>query len=163
MSIPSRNRNLLIIIGVLLLTNMAVLVYFLGAKKRATSHSEKDRSSVAELLQKEVGFSDEQVAQYKQLKEEQRETIRPMYDDMRKAKENLFKLLSYPQTSDSVLNQAADNIAQKQKALDMQTFNHFKRVKALCTPGQQPKYDSMVQRMIQKMGKPPPQQRSKKN
>ena len=29
----TRNRNLLIIIGVLLLTNVAVLVYFLGQKR----------------------------------------------------------------------------------------------------------------------------------
>ena len=67
-----RNRNLLIIIGVLLLTNIAVLVYFLGAKKPArtdTEINERDRSSVAEMLQKEVGFNEEQTAQYKLLKE----------------------------------------------------------------------------------------------
>jgi protein CpxP len=154
MSTP-RNRNLLIIIGVLLLTNIAVLVYFLGQKKPATSHSEKDRSGVAEMLQKEVGFNDEQTAQYKQLKEKQREMIRPMFDDMRKAKDSLFRLLSYPETSDSLLNKVSDAIAQKQKALDLQTFNHFKRVRVLCTPEQQPKYDSMVLRIISKMGRPP--------
>jgi len=153
-----RNRNLLIIIGVLLLTNIAVLVYFLGQKKSTkpvTSHSEKDKNGIAEMLQKEVGFNDEQTAQYKQLKEKQRETIKPMYDDMRKAKDSLFRLLSYPETNDSLLNKMADAIAQKQKALDLQTFNHFKRVRTLCTPEQQPKYDSMVLRMFRKMGKTP--------
>lgn len=151
-----RNRNLLIIIGVLLLTNIAVLVYFLGEKKpakSATSHSEKNRPGIAEMLQKEVGFNDEQTAKYKQLKEKQKETIRPMYDDMRKTKDSLFRLLSYPETNDSLLNKMADAIAQKQKALDLQTFNHFKRVRALCTPEQQSKYDSMVLRMFRKMGK----------
>lgn len=152
-----RNRNLLIIIGVLLLTNIAVLVYFLGAKKPArtdTEINERERSSVAEMLQKEVGFNEEQTAQYKLLKEKQKQTIRPMYDDMRKAKDSLFRLLSYPGTSDSLLNKVSDAIAQKQKTLDLQTFNHFKRVRTLCTPGQQPKYDSMVLRMFSKMGRP---------
>src|SRR5688500_8203977 len=150
-----RNRNLLIIIGVLLLTNIAVLVYFLGQKRstKSSSHSEKDRGGIADMLQKEVGFNDEQTAQYKQLKEKQKETIRPMYDDMRKTKDSLFKLLSYPETNDSLLNKIADAIAQKQKALDLQTFNHFKRVRTLCTPEQQPKYDSMILRMFRKMGK----------
>ena len=151
-----RNRNLLIIIGVLLLTNIAVLVYFLGEKKPAkpgASHSEKDKAGIAEMLQKEVGFTDEQTAQYKQLKEKQKETIRPMYDDMRKTKDSLFRLLSYPETNDSLLNKISDAIAQKQKSLDLQTFNHFKRVRTLCTPEQQPKYDSMVLRMFRKMGK----------
>ena len=78
-----------------------------------------------------------------------------MYDDMRKAKDSLFKLLSYPETNDTLLNKIADVIAQKQKALDLQTFNHFKKVRTLCTPEQQPKYDSMILRMFRKMGKTP--------
>ena len=151
-----RNRNLLIIIGVLLLTNIGVLVYFLGQKepsKLPEPANGKDRPGITEMLQKEVGFNDEQTAKYKLLKEKQKETIKPMYDDMRKMKDSLFRLLSYPETSDSLLNKMADAIAQKQKALDLQTFNHFKRVRTLCTPGQQSKYDSMVLRMFRKMGK----------
>jgi protein CpxP len=148
-----RNRNLLIIIGVLLLTNIGVLVYFLGQKEPEKSPHDEKRAGISEMLQKEVGFTDEQTAQYKQLKEKQKETIRPMYDDMRKTKDSLFKLLSYPETNDSLLTKIADAIAQKQKALDLQTFNHFKRVRTLCTPEQQPKYDSMILRMFRKMGK----------
>src|SRR5687768_2532805 len=116
-----RNRNLLIIIGVLLITNIAVLVYFLGQKKTGEPPHDEKRAGISEMLQKEVGFTDEQTAQYKQLKEKQKETIRPMYDDMRKAKDSLFKLLSYPETNDTLLNKIADAIAQKQKALDLQT------------------------------------------
>jgi protein CpxP len=157
-----RNRNLLIIIGVLLLTNIAVLVYFLGQKKPEKSPHDEKRAGISEMLQKEVGFTDEQTAQYKQLKEKQKETIRPMYDDMRKAKDSLFKLLSYPETNDSLLTKIADAIAQKQKALDLQTFNHFKRVRTLCTPEQQPKYDSMILRMFRKMGKTPKHSESEK-
>lgn len=153
MSTP-RNRNLLIIIGVLLLTNIAVLVYFLGQKKSAKPSHGEEKIGMSEMLQKEAGFSDEQIAQYKQLKEKQKETIRPMYDDMRKAKDSLFKLLSYPETSDSALSRVADVIAQKQKALDMQTFSYFKRLRTLCTPEQRPKYDSVIQRVFKKMGKP---------
>ena len=88
------------------------------------------------MLQKEVGFNEEQTAKYKELKDKQRERIRPMYDNMRKAKDSLFRLLSYPDTPDSVVNKAADVIAQQQKELDIETFNHFKRVRTLCTPGQ---------------------------
>jgi hypothetical protein len=147
----TRNRNLLIIITVLLLTNVAVLVYFLGQKKK-----EKPPvwNGVAEMLQNEVGFNEEQTAKYKEMKGKQREKVRPMYDDMRKAKDSLFRLLSFPETSDSVLNKMADEIAQKQKAIDLETFNHFKRVRVLCTPDQLPKYDTMVLQMFRKMGKP---------
>jgi Spy/CpxP family protein refolding chaperone len=152
----SRNRNLLFIIAALLLTNVAVLAYFLWIKKP----EEKQRGSgpknggMTEMLQKEVGFNNEQVAQYKQLKDQQWATIRPMFDEMRKAKDSLFRLLSDPNVNDSIIYKTSDVIAQKQKALDLQTFNHFKKVRALCTPDQQSKYDSMVLRMFRKMGKP---------
>lgn len=150
----SRNRNLLIIIGVLVLTNIAVLVYFLGQKPVKPEHNDRNKTGISEALQKEVGFTDEQIAQYKQLKEVQKQTIRPMFDDMRIAKDSLFKLLSYPGVDDSLLNKVSDVIAQKQKAVDMQTFNYFKKIRTLCTPEQQPRYDSVVQRMFKKMGKP---------
>jgi periplasmic protein CpxP/Spy len=153
----TRNRNLLIIIAALLLTNVAVLVYFLGQKKNekaAPPDSGKDKNFVAEMLQKDVGFTDEQTAKYKELKGKQREKIRPMYDDMRKAKDSLFRLLSYPETSDSVVNKMADAIAQKQKAIDLETLNHFKRVRTLCTSDQLSKYDTMILQMFRKMGKP---------
>jgi hypothetical protein len=162
-----RNRNLLIIIGVLLITNIAVLVYFLGQKKpektAAVQHTERERPGISETLQKEVGFTDEQTARYKVLKDKQRETIKPMYDDMRKAKDSLFRLLSYPETPDSLLNKVCDAIAEKQKALDLQTFYHFKRVRSLCTPDQLPKYDSMILRMVRKMGRPPRQAEADKS
>jgi protein CpxP len=151
----TRNRNLLIIIGVLLLTNVAVLVYFLGQKRNSgMEQRERERSTVTEMLQDEVGFNGEQTAKYKELKDKQRERIRPMYDNMRKAKDSLFRLLSYPDTPDSLLNKAAEVIAQRQKELDIETFNHFKRVRTLCTPDQLPQYDSLVLRLLRKMGKP---------
>lgn len=156
MNSTSRNKNLLFIIAALLLTNIAVLVYFLWIKqpedpKRAGSDR---KNGMVDMLQKEVGFSDAQVSQYKQLKDEQWSTIKPMFDQMRKAKDSLFRLLSDPLVNDSMINKATDAIAQKQKLLDLQTFNHFKKVRALCTADQLPKYDSMIQRMFRKMGKP---------
>jgi Spy/CpxP family protein refolding chaperone len=157
MSNPSPNRNLLFIIAALLLTNIAVLVYFFWIKQPKTDFGghERPKNGIADKLKDSVGFNDEQVAQYQKLKDEQWASIRAMFDEMRKAKDGLFRLLSDPNASDSVINKASDVIAQKQKALDLQTFNHFKKVRALCaTPEQQVKYDSLIQRMFRRMGKP---------
>ncbi|MFI5130888.1 MAG: Spy/CpxP family protein refolding chaperone [Chitinophagales bacterium] len=155
MNNPSRNRNLIFIIAVLLLTNIAVLAYFLWIKQPVQKRGGGNpKIGIADRLKDSVGFSDEQVAQYEKLKDDQWTSLRPMFDEMRKAKDNFFKLLSDPNSSDSVIDRASDVIAQKQKALDVQTFNHFKKVRALCTPEQQAKYDSMIQRMFRKMGKP---------
>jgi periplasmic protein CpxP/Spy len=156
MTTKSGNRNLLVIIIVLVLTNIAVLGYFLWFRSAdKPPQPEKERSGLTDMLQKEVGFNDDQVAQYKLLKDKQRAIIHPMFDDMRKAKDSLFRLLSFPETPDSVLRKAAEAIGQKQRELDLQAFTHFRKVRTLCTEDQQTRYDSMVVRMIRRMGRQP--------
>ena len=116
------------------------------------------------MLQKDVGFNDSQVATYKQLKDEQWNKIRPLFDDMRKAKDSLFRLMGDSTVSDTTINNIAALIGEKQKAIDLEAFNHFKRVRALCTnPDQQVKYDSAVLRMFRKMGRPARKSEPKKD
>ena len=156
MNTPSRNRNLILVIAALLLTNIAVLAYFLWLKPhKPKGPPDKPRVDMPSRLRDSIGFNDAQVAEYLKLREEQRTKMGTMYDEMRKAKDNLFKLLSDSNASDSLIGKASDVIAEKQKALDVSTFNHFKRIRALCTPEQQPRYDTMIQRMFRKMNRPP--------
>jgi periplasmic protein CpxP/Spy len=151
----SKNKGLIFLIAFLLLTNIAVLAYFLWIKQPHTDNGGgRPKMGIEDKLRDSVGFNEEQIKQYQLLKDQQGEAIKPMFDEMRKAKDSLFRLLSNPGVSDSIINKTSDVIAQKQKALDLQTFNHFKKVRALCTPDQQSKYDSMVVRMFRKMGKP---------
>lgn len=151
------NKNLLIIIAVLLLTNIGVLAYFLWYKKPPEKQEQHDNrnNGIADQLQKEVGFTPEQLEQYKQLRDKQRGTIRPMYDEMRKAKDSLFRLLKDSVISDSATRVASDRIAERQKMLDLQTFTYFRKVRELCTTEQLPKYDSLIQNMFSKMNRPP--------
>jgi len=156
MSNTSRNKNLLFIIAILLLTNIAVLVYFLSNKTHEVKKPGSGRSNgLTEVLQSEVGFNTEQLAKYESMRDQQRESIKPLFEGMRKAKDSLFRLMGDTTINDSVINDAANAIAQRQRMLDLQTFAHFKRVRALCTDAdQQVKYDSAVLRMFRKMGKP---------
>ena len=149
----SKNKSLIFIIAVLLLTNIAVLGYFLWFKKPSRQEG-PGHGGIETALRKDVGFNDQQIAQYKLLKEEQWKNFRPMFDNMRKAKDSLFSLLSNENINDSLINITADVIAQRQKEIDLRMFNHFRQIRALCTPNQLPKYDSLIQRMMKKMGRP---------
>ncbi|MET0464225.1 MAG: hypothetical protein ABW007_13765 [Chitinophagaceae bacterium] len=154
------NKNLLIIIAVLLLTNIGVLGYFLWFKKPGKQQQESrwdskgNSNGIYESLQKDVGFSADQLTQYKQMKDKQRETLRPMFDEMRRVKDSLFRLLKESTVPDSIAEKAADQIGRQQKLLDLQTYTYFRKVRTLCTPDQLPKYDSLIQNMFSKMGKP---------
>ena len=153
----SSNRPLIFIVAVLLLTNIAVLGYFLWYKKPAKPPIENPGKrnggkGIEGPLTTEVGFTEDQLVQYRQMRDEQMKAVRPMMEEIRKAKDSFFSLIGNSNISDSRIDSVAEDIAKKQKAMDLRMFNHFKRIRALCKPDQLAKYDSVVQGMMKKMG-----------
>lgn len=150
----SKNKALIFISVILLIANIALLAFFLRPQSSNSQPPAADANKdiLAEALQKDVGFDNDQVVQYKQLKDQQWESMRLKFNDVRAAKDSFFHLISVENIPDSLVNAASDVIAQRQKALDLEAFAHFKHVRKLCkTPIQQAKYDSLVQRMFFKM------------
>ncbi len=156
MNNASKNRTLLFIIAFLLLINIAAVFYFFWFRDEQKRSRDKDsmRNGIALALQKEVGFTDSQVTQYKQLKEEHWKIAKPLFDSMQLAKDNLYNLVKADSVSDSLLQARVDQIAARQKAMDLQGFRHFRKVRALCTPEQLPRYDSLMKKIIAKKGRP---------
>ncbi len=147
--IMQNNKGLILLVAILLLTNIGVLVYFLSYKKPAKPAQQGERKSVIEYVQKEIGFSDEQAAQYKQLRERHMDSLKIIGEEIRKSKTAFFNLLQQKGTSDSTIRAAADKIGEKQEEFELNNFRHFQKVRELCTdPQQEAKLDSMVMRMI---------------
>ena len=133
-----------------------MLVFFVGKKepgKQKTGRNDRS-SAVREFLKDSIGFNDQQLAQYDQLRQTNREAMRPLFEDLGNAKLNYYRFVSQP-NADSASQAAANTIGEKQKALDRAFFNHFRQVRTLCTAEQQTKYDSLVVQVIQKMVAPP--------
>lgn len=152
----ARNKVLSLLVLVLLLTNILLLVFFVWAKpeppRPGSSGAKSDRGGVTQILEKEVGFNAEQMEQYKKLKDQHWDKMKPYFGELRNARNNFYKLLNQASVPDSVINSAADSIAAKQKQMDLQTFRHFQQVKAICTPEQQARFDTLVQQVIKRMG-----------
>lgn len=149
-----------VLVLILLLTNILLLVFFVwmkpdDQKQQGRDDHDNKGGSVMQLLEKQVGFTPDQMAQYKSLKEQHWDIMKPYFGEMRSAKDNFYQLLSNSMRADSlVISAAADSIAVKQKQIDMQTFRHFRQVRNICTPQQQPAFDSMVQQVIRRMNGP---------
>jgi protein CpxP len=155
MTNASKNRSLILLIVILLLTNIAVLAYFLWPKTpEKLSGPDRNRYKLLEPLKNEVGFSDSQIAEYKKIRDGRAGRIKGKVDDLRRVRDSLYILLSVDKPDESSLNRAADSIAYRQKLLDLETFEHFKLLRKICTPDQEVKYDSMVQRIVHRWGSP---------
>ncbi|HEY9364335.1 MAG TPA: hypothetical protein VIQ00_13800 [Chitinophagaceae bacterium] len=151
MSSSPKIKFLIFLISILLITNIAMLVFFVWKKPIDQRDRGERRVSTSELLKTKIGFSETQMKEYDQLKQEHRESMRPLFDSIRIAKEDFYKQLNQPSVNDSVLNITAANIGKKQQMIDLQVFNHFRKVRGMCTGDQQPKFDSLINGIIQKM------------
>lgn len=153
----NKNKILTFLVGILLLTNIALVAFFVARKNTPEKQRGRggDRSSVVrEFLKDSIGFNEQQLAQYDQLRQQNRENMKPLFEELGNAKMAYYKFVGQP-AADSASQAAANHIGEKQKALDMAFFNHFRQVRELCTPEQQAKYDSMVQQVIRRMVAPP--------
>jgi len=112
---------------------------------------QRDQNGISGLLQKEVGFTKEQLDRYQELRKNRSDKVHLLFEDLRKAKTDFYNLMSTAKVSDSSVVKAAELIAEKQKTLDLQMFNHFQMVRNICTPDQLQKFDTTIKKVIIRM------------
>jgi hypothetical protein len=161
MTYIKNNKILVFIITVLLLSNIAMLVFFLRKEKEQEKPRQSPREYMISKLKEEVGFNDEQIAKYVELSDKHKQKMKPLFNEIHMAKDSFYKLL-LEEPSDSLLNNYLLSIGEKQKTIDQNIFNHFLSLKHICTPDQLPKYDSVIQRVIKGMINPPKKGSDKK-
>jgi protein CpxP len=146
----SSNKILTIAVVLLLLTNITLVAFMVLGKNKQENKRPPGRNDPFEVMVKELNMTDQQQKDYKQQKEEHFKNIRPLFDSVRAAKSAFFALLKETDVNDSVVNLYSQRVTEKQAAIDKLTFAHFRRVRNLFTPEQQPKFDVFVQKMMQR-------------
>ena len=127
-----------------------MLIFFLVANNSPAKISHP-HDGMAGMLQKDVGFSKQQLDAYQSLRKDQMDSVHAMFDELKNAKLDFYNMVYSPGLSDSSLQLAAEKIADRQKALEIKMFYHFKTVRALCTPDQLPKFDSTLKKVVTRM------------
>lgn len=147
----SRNRVLLTIIGVLLITNLIVVIIFFNHHCTDQPH----QPGFTERLKKEVKFTPEQLKIFEPKKKIFWDEMHRRLDQMKQTKESFYRQLYDPSIPDSVIDAKAQTIGDEQKQIDVQVLKHFKDLRTLCTPEQLPKFDSLLPMIVQRMTAPP--------
>lgn len=143
------NRIAAWLIGLLILANIATLTFFwIGHLKNQRDNSPK------EFLAKKLKFNEDQKTAYFKLAKEHNEAAKIIREQIKIDKERLFQLLKTEQIVDSVKNNAALKVSLSIQSLDILTFDHFKKVRALCTEEQKPKFDQLIQKMVNSVNNP---------
>lgn len=148
----ARNKILLFIIVILLVTNIGMLLFLLRMK---SSPAQQKRLGFTEKLKSQVGFTPQQMDEFEPKKKAFWKNMRERYEAIRQTKKNFYFQLYDPSIPDSTLESKAEVIGEQQKELDLFVIRHFKDVRRMCTPQQLPKYDSLLPALIDRMTERP--------
>ncbi len=146
----SNNKILTIAVVLLLLTNIGLVAFMMLGKGKKGGEKHQGNREPFEMMVKELGMTEQQQKDYRQLKETHFKNVRPLFDSIRAAKTAFYSLIKGGEVSDSVLNAYTSGISIKQMALEKETFAHFRQVRNIFTAEQQPKYDSFLLKMMQR-------------
>lgn len=153
----SRNKVLLALVAILLLTNLALVAFFVLKKephKKEAATNRQSRSAVMRgLLKDSVGFNDEQLQQFDAIREKHEHDLKPLFDDLRDAKLAFYKQMNGARDT-AAITTASNAIGETQQAVDQAFFRYFQSIRTLCTPEQLTSYDTLVQRVVRRMVTP---------
>jgi periplasmic protein CpxP/Spy len=147
----TKNKLLLWLVILLLAGNTAsIAVFWLGKNKQPAAA----KGTPKEFLIKELQLNSRQQEELELLMVKHREEAPGLRKEIRQAKKDFFDLLKQQNIADSSLQAAAKNVSLSIEQLDLFTFTHFKKIRELCTPEQQDKFDSIIEQVTTMM--PPP-------
>jgi periplasmic protein CpxP/Spy len=146
------NKLLLWLVVILLIANAATLSFLWMGRPSARPPG----GGASNFLIKELQLNADQQQEYQKLVLEHREGAQVLRSKIREAKEVLFDMIKEPAASDSAKQQQAKEVSTYSGELELLTLHHFEKVRALCTPEQQKKFDSILHQVTSMMGNPRP-------
>ena len=159
MTRPSRQKWLLVLVGILLVTNIITLSVF-WFNKKPKENKAQDRPRMGKFIVDQMKFDSTQEAAYWTMRDSMIDKQRPVWDSIRAAKKRFFDLTNQPGASDSMLQSRANEVMAYQKKLDSITLRHFQQVRTLVHPAQLQKFDTVIREIVNRMT---PQRRSNNN
>lgn len=149
----AKNKALIILVGILLLTNIISLALWLkDDNHRQPPRSNKGgQSRFSTFLKNDVKFSEEQMKEYEALRKEYWQKAKPMLTELNQQKLSMFNKVTDDSVSISLIDSMARNIGSKQAEVDKAFFNHFREIRSRCNDSQRPAFDSGFPTMVNKM------------
>src|SRR6266487_6399656 len=98
----STNKILTIAIVLLLLVNIAMVIFIVKGRRTYDSRRGKGGNPV-EMMEKELNMTEQQKSEVKKLRDDHFAKIRPLFDSVRAAKSAFFGLIKDPNVTDSML------------------------------------------------------------
>jgi Spy/CpxP family protein refolding chaperone len=135
------------IVGLVAANLISLVVFWTMQLKKPRPPREPFSGGIGHLMQV-IHFDSTQRKQILALRSEHEMGMQPLLEKKRALKDSLFSLTRKPNVSESELDQATRLVADNEQALDKQSFRFIKKVRAIATPQQMEKFDSLLRQMV---------------
>ena len=143
-------RALSIAVILLLLINTGLVVFLVMQRSRSHSHSSSHRQDAFDRMARTLNYTEAQKEQHRSLREEHIARMRPLYDSIRQTKVILFSRTSIVEQSNSIYISYMNKMGGWQTPINELNYAYYKKVRNLLRPEQQPRYDSLLIKMIER-------------
>lgn len=170
MDIIKQNRNLMIVIILLVVLNLSLItLLWLGRPEppignAAPGNPQAENMRLEQLLKNELGFDDKQTEDYLKLRQEHHRGIAKLDRELQILKKQMFDE-ALQDTSESMLSDSLLQLVQKkQSKIERMTFDHFVALKKLCKPEQRKNLKLLMNEIFRRNpprpedGMPPPRE-----
>ncbi len=144
MNNTNKNKLLTWLVATLLVANAVTILFFwINRPERMQDPKESPR----EFLVRALELDSSKLDAFQALIEEHQASARPLKNEIRSAKENLFQLLKQPVIPNLEKMKAVQAITDKTKALELLNLEHFQQLRALCNEKQKRKFDGLLDQL----------------
>jgi Spy/CpxP family protein refolding chaperone len=139
----TRSKWFVVSFVVMLATNV-VLLFMLF---RNTDSAVEKRGSTFSQMVRDLQLDSAQQLIFRQRKDSFMKSMKPLWEDIRKSKYELYRQLQDVNTPDSVIHLLTLVIGEKTVISEEMQFKHFRELRTVCTPEQQARFDTLVPQM----------------
>ncbi len=151
MDFLKRNRLFVIIIAILVVVNLTTIAVLFFSPRTG---GRKSRAEVVAFVERQLGLTDEQKRIFSDLREKHIQKMIAIAREQHELRRSMFDLLKQEHPDEAEVLRKADSLGQKETEIALETFDHFRQLRASCTPEQQKKLDAIMREVLRTIRPP---------
>lgn len=133
----NNTKFLKVVILLLLLINISTLAFlWLNRPQR--------KDNIGDFFAKELQFTPQQKEQFASLRDEHRNQVQALRKSNRELHDAYFDLLKNPTVDSVAIKKAISELLKIRAKEELETFNHFQKVRGICDETQKKKFDEII-------------------
>lgn len=141
-----------VLLYILLVFLIAMNGFFLVKHFGKSEQKELRGPGPGNFIATQLDFDAAQLQQFEKMDAEHREKIKDLLGDIRASKDVLFDKASDSTVNESEIDAIVTEIANKEKAKELETFRFFKAVVELCNENQKERFRSIIKDALRRQG-----------